>query len=48
MTKERLKILLQNALESLEETSGCLIMGTDLEYDLGITQEEYDEIMNRG
>ena len=43
MEKERLKTLLYNALVLLEENG--TIMGTDLEEEVGITQEEYDEIM---
>lgn len=45
MSEERLKTLLYNALCLLEEDYGA-IMGTDLEEELGITQEEYDKIMN--
>lgn len=42
----RLKRLLQRAIEALEDTAGgtCL-METDLADQIGITQEEYDEIM---
>lgn len=43
MENERLKTLLYNALVLLEENGA--IMGTDLEEEVGITQEEYDEIM---
>lgn len=42
---KRLKTLLYNALCLLEEDYGA-VMGTDLEEELGITQEEYDKIMN--
>lgn len=41
----RLSLLLRNALESSENQMGQSIMGTDLEDEIGITQEEYDEIM---
>ena len=42
----RLRTLLSNALTMLEEAH-CYstIIGTDLEIELGITQEEYDAIM---
>lgn len=43
MENERLKTLLYNALVLLEENGA--IMRTDLEEEVGITQEEYDEIM---
>lgn len=46
MTQERMKILLTNALTILEDEYECNIMHCDLEDKLGITQEEYDEIMN--
>ena len=48
MTNERLKVLLANALEYLEEATGLNIMDGDLEDIIGITQEEYDKIINRG
>lgn len=40
MTNERLKVLLYNALVCLEEYGA-----EDLQTDLGITKEEYNEIM---
>ena len=46
MTNERLKILLANALEYLEEATGLNIMDGDLEDIIGITQEGYNEIIN--
>lgn len=47
MDKERLANLLHHAIVLLEEEYGCCeeLMKTDLAYKLGITQEEYDEIM---
>ncbi len=47
MNKERLEALLYNAIVLLEETNSCCeeLMQTDLADRLGITQEEYDEIM---
>lgn len=47
MDKERLMNLLHNAIVLLEEEYSCWeeLMKTDLAYKLGITQEEYDEIM---
>lgn len=44
MTEERLKVLLSNALGMLEES-----LDGDMEYlmdELGITEEEYNEIMD--
>lgn len=42
----RLKRLLQRAIEALEDTTGGVgLMETDLADKIGITQEEYDEIM---
>ena len=46
MEADRLKVLLCNALTFLEEAYSTNIIGSDLEYELGITQEEYDEVMN--
>lgn len=43
MPLERVSTLLYNALCLLEEDYGA-VMGTDLEEELGITQEEYDWI----
>lgn len=45
MNEERLKTLLYNALCILEDEHFS-VMGTDLEEELGITQEEYDAIMD--
>ncbi len=47
LTYERLSTLLYNALVLLEETNACenALMDTDLADELGITQEEYDFIM---
>lgn len=45
MNEERLKILLYNAIVFLEEVYSCNTMESDLADELGITQEEYDEIM---
>ena len=42
MTNERLKVLLHNAIICLEEY-GC--EGEQLQDDLGITEEEYNETM---
>lgn len=42
MTNERLMTLLYNAIMCLEEY-GC--DGEQLEIDIGITEEEYDKIM---
>lgn len=44
MPLERVSVLLYNALCLLEDDYGA-IMGTDIEEELGITQEEYDWIM---
>lgn len=42
----RLKKLLQRAIEALEDVSGGIcLMETDLADQIGITQEEYDDIM---
>lgn len=48
MTVTRMRELLYKAINSLEGicTAGSSLMGTDLEDDLNITQEEHDEIMN--
>lgn len=48
MTLERMKELLHDAIYLLEcsYTAGDTLMGTDLEGDLNITQDEYDEIKN--
>lgn len=46
LTEDRLKVLLYNALTFLEEEYSTGIMESDLEDELGITQEEYDEVMN--
>lgn len=40
-----MKVLLQNALGLLEENYGEKIMESDLADELGITQEEYDELL---
>lgn len=45
MEQERMKVLLQNALGLLEENYGEKIMESDLADELGITQEEYDELL---
>lgn len=37
--------LLVNTISVLENITGESIMGTDLEDEIGITQEEYDEIV---
>lgn len=44
MPLERISTLLYNAICILEEQYGCAVMGSDLEEELGITQEEYDWI----
>lgn len=44
MPLERVSTLLYNAICILEEQYGCTVMGSDLEDELGITQEEYDWI----
>lgn len=48
MDNQRLKTLLYNAIVILEEQNGCELglMDTDLAEELGITQEEYDEVMS--
>lgn len=43
---ERVETLLYNSLVMLEEEYGESVMGSDLEDEIGITQEEYDSIMN--
>lgn len=45
MTEKRMKELLQNAIFALEDYVGD-VMGTDLEDAVGITEEEYDEIID--
>lgn len=45
MEKERMKVLLQNALGLIEEDYGERIMESHLADELGITQEEYDELL---
>lgn len=42
---ERLKTIAHNAMVMLENITNEPIMGTDMENEIGITQEEYDEIM---
>lgn len=44
MPLERVSTLLCNAICILEEQCGCSVIGSDLEDELGITQEEYDWI----
>lgn len=44
MPYERLLTLMHNAIVLLEDDYGA-VMDTDLEEELGITREEYDEIM---
>lgn len=44
MPLERVSILLYNAICMIEEQYGCSVIGSDLEDELGITQEEYDWI----
>ena len=50
MDENRLKIILYNAFVLLEREYNCgdgeTLMTTDLADELGITQEEYDSIMN--
>ncbi len=48
MTIERMKKLLKNSINLLESTVENTLMGTDIEESLGITQEEYDGIMDTG
>lgn len=48
MKQSRLFILLANALEYIEECTNCGIMEGDIADALGITQEEYDEVMSIG
>lgn len=45
MDKKRLLTLLANALEYIEEMTNCGIMEGDIADAIGITSEEYDEIM---
>jgi len=42
MTEERLKVLLYNSIVMLEED---LRFGNDIKQELGMTEEEYNEIM---
>ncbi|MCI9290250.1 MAG: hypothetical protein HFE32_00425 [Clostridia bacterium] len=42
---DRLTVLLSNSLKIYEEQSGESVMKTDLEEEIGITREEYDEVM---
>lgn len=44
---DRLSVLLYNSLAALEEQTTESIIGTDLEDKIGITSDEYDEIMGR-
>ena len=44
MPLQRVSALLYNAICLLEEQYNCSIIGSDLEEELGITQEEYDWI----
>jgi len=44
MPLERVSTLLYNAICMIEEQYGHAVMGSDLEDELGITQEEYDWI----
>lgn len=44
MTEKRLYELLFKAIEQLEDICECCIIGSDLEDELGITREEYNEI----
>lgn len=48
MDNQRIKTLLYNAIVILEEQNGCELglMDTDLAEELGMTQEEYDEVMS--
>lgn len=48
MQKGRLMVLLANALEYIEECVGHGIMEDKTAYSLGITQEEYDEVLSVG
>lgn len=41
---DRLTVLLGNAIVLIEDAHNEKVMGTDLEDELGITQEEYSEI----
>lgn len=42
---ERLITIAHNAMAMLEDITNESIMGTDMEDEIGITQEEYDDIM---
>lgn len=42
MTEKRLYELLFKAVVQLEDLCECCIIGTDLEDEIGITQEEYE------
>lgn len=44
-TTTRLRTLLRNALTVIEQHCFESVMGTDIEDEIGITWEEYDEIM---
>ncbi len=45
---DRFAVLLSNCLTIFEEQSGESVIGTDLENEIGITREEYNEIMGIG
>ncbi len=42
---ERLESMLRNAIKFIENDCGTSIIGTDAEDEIGITQEEYDDLM---
>ncbi len=42
---ERITTIAHNAMAMLEDITNESIMGTDMEDEIGITQEEYDDIM---
>ena len=45
MSTDRLKRLLCNALAYIEESTGEYVMDADIADAIGITQEEYDELV---
>lgn len=46
MTKERLEILLANLIVYLEDEGECNIWDTEIPDEIGLTPEEYDELMD--
>lgn len=42
---ERLKVLARNLIRCIEDMTNESIIGTDIELEVGITEEEYDDLM---